>query len=470
METIETIGICRHLDPERDIDEYVWVEENFSINTSGYINTLKFEGKECKGDRTVNLQHVIGYDPTDEQQNKTLRALFKVNTPAVIAPTLGFVMGCWLRTHIRDNGSTDKHLPILQMYGSSGHGKTETATMFAALAGADYMNHEPVVISSSTPFAIRCEASISTTVPRIFDEMNEHRNIDKNRYTQAYEAVKMAARGGYMSSGNVRDNKQVIDNVPASSALIMLATQVNSSTEIEERTIPVSINRHDRTSEHANSFLYVRENFQHLVKMARTAMETTLHLDPQWASDCVKYNKGLIPTDIQDRIAVNWRFALVGLDYFTYILETKQTPKDILASVLELKQSLLDYLEEHKEEFSTQNATQEIDNVIDTFGEMVIQDNGYSKLYKHGEQYIVQGDTLHIWSAVFFPKYVSYCNQVLSRPPELSSPKQFQDLLKHQDYYLGSCPPEGVQCPPGWHSFHIPSLKLRKVRVENFLV
>lgn len=472
VEFVTTVGIQRHLDDPRGINEFVWVEEDYSINTSRIADTLKFKGIETTTaeTRTVKLKGVKGYNSQDELQNETLRNIFKINTPGIVAPTLGWMIGCWLRAHIRSSATTDKHLPALQIYGSSGHGKTETATLFSMLAGADYLNSEPLVVSSATPFAIRCEAAISTTVPRIFDEMNEHRIVDKSKYTQAYEAVKMSARGGTMPSGTVsKDNGLGLDNKVASSPIVMLATQLNSATEIHERTIPLSLNRAHRDQTNANAFRHVRNHPKHLIALARSAMEVTIDLSIEWVENCVERNQALMPQGIQDRVSGNWRFALVGLDYFGHILTVKEAPKDIIDLVLLLKKDLLDYLIDNEEQLSLASETQEIDSVLDTFGEMVIQDTGYNQKFKNGEHYIVAGETLHVWSSVFFPQYVRYCRQVLLKPPELSSIKQYQDLIQHQPYYLGSCPPQGVKSPGGWHSFHIPGLKARQVRVENFL-
>jgi len=465
------LGIAHHIDEERGIDEFVWLEEDYSLNTLGTKDSLQFNGLRAgvNQPRNLKLEGVTKYDSSDETQNETLRNLLKVNIPEIVAPTLGWVMGCWLRTHIRAMGSTDKHLPALQIYGSSGHGKTETATLFSALAGADFASTEPLVVSSSTPYAIKVEASISLTIPRIFDEMNEHRIVDRARYTQAYEAVKMTARGGFIMSGDVVDNKLGLKAMSATSPIIMLATQLNTSAEIHERTIPLSINKAHRKPSHTVAFKAVRDNYPHLIALARTAMETTIKLPVAWVEGIIAVNKALIPGELSDRIAENWRFALVGLDYLVFVLEGSKAPQDILDAVVELKAGLVQYLADNRENISAQGNTQEIDNVIDTFGEMTIQEVGYHAKIKQGDHYIVAGDTLHIWSAAIFPMYVKYCRNVMMRPPEMSSIKQFQDLVGHQDYYLGSCPPDGVRGRAGWHSLHIPGLVARGVRVENFL-
>ncbi len=410
VENIDTIGVCRHQDAERGIDEFVWVEEAYSVNTSGYRDTLKFKGIQTTTTetRTVHLSEVAPYVGTNEEQSETLRNLLQVNLPDVVAPTLGWVIGCWLRAHIRSSETTNKHLPALQIYGSSGHGKTETATLFSLLAGADFVHSEPLVVSSCSPFAIKCEASISTTVPRIFDEMNEHRVVDRARYTQAYEAVKSSARAGKMESGTVSKDKGLgLDNRIASSPLIMLATQLNSKAEIQERTIPVSINNSKRDESHAVAFRQARNNPQHLIAVARAAMETTLELDMAWVVEALARCHEEMPPKLQNRIGVNWEFALLGLEYFSVILTRQAAPQDILDSVSGLRGFLLNYLFVNEVELSSASDIQEVDSVIDTFGEIVVQDAGSrNRKFIHGEHYFVIGDTLHIWSAVFFPQYL----------------------------------------------------------------
>lgn len=479
---IKRIGINRYIDAARDIDEYVWVEEGFSINALGTTQTMRFDpdGTGTDTHRALRLSGVEPYNSADEKQNETLRALLKVNTPDIVAPTLGWIMSCWLRAHIRSRETTEKHLPSLQIYGSSGHGKTETATLFAILAGADYYTNEPLVVSSATPFAIRIEASISTTIPRIFDEMNEHKISDRKRYSAAREAVKASARAGAQPQGVVSDRGLRIDDKRATSPIIMLATQLNAEREIHERTIPLSINKVHRDADHAVNFRLARKNIQHLISLAKSSMLTTLEIDDAWIIATTLRNQALMPPAIQDRIATNWETALIGLDYLTYVLQgrrgnarikaRKSAPQDILDRVAALKQELLDWLQANERELSEASEAQEIDAVLDTFGEMIILDTGYNRKFKYGEHYVVAGDTLHIWSSAFFPQYLKHCRQVLMRPPELSSVKQYLDLLQHQPYCMASCPPEGVKSPRGWHSFHIPSLVERNIRVENFLV
>jgi hypothetical protein len=275
-----------------------------------------------------------------------------------------------------------------------------------------------------------------------------------------------------MESGTVSKDKGLgLDNRIASSPLIMLATQLNSKAEIQERTIPVSINNSKRDESHAVAFRQARNNPQHLIAVARAAMETTLELDMAWVVEALARCHEEMPPKLQNRIGVNWEFALLGLEYFSVILTRQAAPQDILDSVSGLRGFLLNYLFVNEVELSSASDIQEVDSVIDTFGEIVVQDAGSrNRKFIHGEHYFVIGDTLHIWSAVFFPQYLWHCRHVLMTAPEMSTIRQFQDLIKHQTYLLECLPPNEARSPSGWHSLHIPGLKLRRIRTDNFLV
>lgn len=483
MKQTKAMGIHHHVDEELGIDEFVWVEDSWSTN--GVVNDhLKYNGPKGADDAPVclKLQSVRPFTGVDDKQNLTIKRLLHSNTPDVVAPVLGWMMGCWLRSHWRSSDDTNKHLPGLQVYGSSGHGKTETATLFATLAGADYVKTEPLVVSASTPYAIKTEASLTTTVPRIFDEMNEHKISERNKYNAAREAVKSSARAGAQKTGVIGDNGAAVDSKPSTAPIIMLATQLNAENEVQERTVPVSINKAKRTLEHTANFRHVRSNVEHLRALAARAMRVTLNLPMMWVEQAIERNRLLIDEEFRDdRTGMNWQFVLVGLDYLEYVLSEQvvksltgwvkyeSAPEDLLADVRQLKSSVLQFLERNKKELSVAAMSQEIDKIIDTFGEMVIEPGSFGMKLKHGEHYYVYGATLYVWSSVFFPQYVRYCRTTRAQPPELTSIKQYNDLVAHQDYFIGAMAPAGARVTQGWHAFEIPALQERGVRIENFV-
>ena len=467
MKYVRSVGIHHHVDEERDIDEWVWVEEKYSRSSTKAKNTLVFAGPSgtSEGNHdalTVRLENVKPYDPYNSEQNATIMAMLRMNLPEVLAPTLGWVYSCWLRVHLRSQTTTEKHLPSLQIFGSSGHGKTETATLLATLAGANYFQNEPLVVSASSPYTIKVEASISTTVPRIFDEMNEHKIGERNKYSAAREAVKAAARAGSQRQGYISDQGTQIDNRPATSPIIMLATQVSPEREINQRTVPVSINKQKRLPAHSQNFTHARKNLDHLISLCRTNMVATLELPMEWVYEAIDRNRPLVPSTIHDsRIASNYETVLIGLDFMYYIMDKVNAPDYILAEIKGLKDFFVGWLQDNEQFISQQTEAQEIDSVIDTFGEMIIQ-NLNDPLFRHGTHYHIIGDTLQIWVTAFFPQYIKYMRQTLMRPPELASRAQFDDLIRHQPYFIEA------DATPGWVSLHIPNLIERHVRIENF--
>jgi len=475
VKTVPTLGIHYHVDEKRGINEFVWVEEDWSVNAHRLVDSLRFNGTPCSQGkrRSVRMAGLEPYYGGDEHCNEIVRALLACNDMNVVIPVLGWTFACWLRTHVRAKESTDRHLPALQIHGASGEGKTETATLFSMLAGADYASSdEPVTVGNSTPYTIRTEGSISTTVPRILDEMNEHKIGDKTRYKAARELVKASARASSQPRGVVKDGGIHIDYSPATSPLIMLATQLNPEKEIAERTVPVAIKSRQCSDLHKANFYKVREenNIVVLKRVAKLAMEVTLGLTIEEVADMFKEGRRQLPGQLKDnRTARNWETVLVGIDFAKMVFTKGKAPEDIIKTLEYMKSYQIDWLTDKQTEIVQSSNQQEIDIIIQTFGEMIANDMGsIARKYKAGENYIVSGDTLHIWSTVFFTQYQKYCRNELGRVPELSVFKQYQELLNLQPYHLGKGVVQNVPAPSGWNSFSISGLRDRGVNVENF--
>ena len=476
MYVTKTVGIAEHPTPEGEEKMFAWVGDNWS--TTGLVaDTMRLDKppKDKQDNTALELQSVRPLTGVDQHQNETLHLLLNCNAPMVVAPVLGWVVGCWLRTHWRSLDNTDKHLPALQIYGSSGQGKTETATLFSMLAGSNYLTAEPLVVSGSTPYAIKTEAGLSTTVPRIFDEMNPHKISEQSRYSTAREVVKASARGGSNKAGMLGEEGAKIDSKPATAPLIMLATQLNTEEEIRQRTIPVSINRALRTPEHTGNFIRLKQRRDDLIAFAARAMRVTLNLKVEWVQQTFESNLNLIdPLYRYDRIGSNWMFVLSGLDYLVYVLSERQiatltgpitylsAPSEILAQVRQLKQEVLNWLEANSAALAVTAVRQEIDKVVDMFGTLVITQKALS-----GQHFAVIGETLYVWSAVLFPMYVQHCRTQL-QTPELTDLSQYQDLLQHQAYYIGNVAPDFAAVRTGWHALSIPEMRKRGIIIDNF--
>lgn len=488
MKNINTVGMFHHKDIARGIDELVWVQPDWSVNAGGLENSLRYVGKtyengSYENNLTVDMRTTESgrpakdapegtpWTPPGEATIHAYRSLLKSNTPTVVGPVLGWITACWLKPHLRMRGS-DRHFPVLQIYGSSGAGKTETACLFSVLGGSDYINSGPMTVSSSTPFAIREEASVSTSIPRIYDEVNEHKISDRHRYMMAVEALKASSSGGLMPQGAVDKGKSqgvLIDQRPASSPLILLATQPNNAKEIEQRAVTVSISQDKRDSDHTACFEEARDHQVHLYPVAKLLMEEALRLPKEWAWEKMSENRKALPETCKDRVGKNWQVALTGIDFLVASLTKALYPNDVVRLTLRLKDAILELLKDATDPVNKRGETQqEVDVIIDRFGEMAnYTDPNGSKRLQYGLHYSVQGTTLHIFCGVAFPMYIRYMKE-MGKMPELSELRQFKSLLSSQPYFLGDSLAPGVTVPGDWYSFSLPELEDRGISVQRF--
>jgi hypothetical protein len=475
MKNVKTVGLYHHLDISRGIDELVWVQPGWSINASGVANSLRYTGKRYENGGYINNltldMETIDDKALSDPTIKAYQALLKSNISTVIAPIVGWMAACWLRPHLRMKGS-DRHFPVLQIWGQAGIGKTETAALFSVLGGADYVNNGAMAVSASTPYAIREEASVSTTVPRIFDELNEHKISDRHRYTMAIEALKASASGGNMPQGRLSgrgDGGVTIDERPATSPLIVMATQENPAKEIVQRSVSVQIDgAYKDDPSYTDNFELAREAQRDLFPIAKCLMTEAMNTSPLWAWERMAENRKLLPDVDRDRIGKNWQVVLTGIDFLVLALEKAGCPAYVVTQTSLLKDVVLGML---KDERYTSRASRqtEVDMILDKFGEMV----GYTDVHnnprvKFGIHYSRTGTTLHLYCGILFPMYIRYMRE-LGKVPELSELTQFRNLLQHQKYFLGDSMAPGVRSPKDWFSFSIPELKKRGVVVERFI-
>ncbi len=479
VQTIRTVGIYHHIDDARDINEYVWVEPDWSINKSKVSNTIQYAGqrREVNGSKnniTLPMRTISTLDPKDQAFQQAYRKLLDVNRRQLVAPIIGWMAACWIKNHLMKG--SDRHFPVLHLYGSAGSGKTETASLFSFLAGSDYCNGRPLVVSGATPYAIVGEAISTTTCPRILDEVNPHKIAQKGRYAAAREVVKAAATGGCMPQGTLGtgNHRTSASNVqleerPVSSPIIMLATQENNESEIQQRAICLHIDTEFKSEDgHEENFMYVREHAQDVWPLAKALMVASLSTEQQWVSDRMKANRKIIPDGIDHRPVKNWQCTLTGLDFLVHTLQQNNVDKFLIDETSRLKDVVIAMLEENEKDLTTRSNKQEVDNIIDIMGEMatIVDINGDKRL-KQGLHYIVQGTTLHIFATACFVMYVRYMKES-GRLPELSDIRNFRGLLTNQPYFIGEGITKGVSVPKDWFSFSLPELEKRGVSVERF--
>jgi hypothetical protein len=144
MESIVSVhqaGIHRHVeykdgslarDGEVLFDTQVWVEPGWSVNAVRVRDTHTLHHKGVHF--IAHLKKIQDATPADAECIEVFRKAITVNRPEVIGTMLGWVVACNLKHHIMTLGD---EFPLLHIFGPSQVGKTKTAQILTALAGAD---------------------------------------------------------------------------------------------------------------------------------------------------------------------------------------------------------------------------------------------------------------------------------------------------------------------------------------------
>lgn len=478
VRNVPTVGIYRHKNIEREIDEFVWVDSTWSINASRVANTLNFSGT-ARGTVlepkmiTLDFKNIEDYSPTNRATNEALTALLASNIPYKIGGILGWMCACWLRSHIRDLGES-RHLPNLHLHGESGAGKTETAVLYAAFAGADYYNNSPMVISGSTQFALEDEGAISTTVPRIFDEFNNHKISNQSRYKTAVEVIKGTAtsvslnRGG-IEKGGASKGVMITERV-LQSPIIYMGTNPLSIKELEERSVSIDVSWPNQKTkmQYAPHFRFARSHAKDLWPLAKEMMVNALNIDLTWVKTWLQANYAYIPEDMSDRIGVNWVITLTGLDYFYHVCGGKGMPEGLLGQIQGLKETLIYELKTNINiNLSGVRLFNEIDIMLDTISVLAATvDNNNVPILKDGIHYCVSGEILHLFLPQAFNEYIRY-KRLNHERPEIDNLASFKLSLNKQPYSLGTGLAD-VDNASDWYSFDTGILKQHGINIYRF--
>jgi len=473
---VTSLGIHRHQNKEKGIDEMVWVQDDWSY-TPHVCDTMKYGGirAEVQGQTAniaLDLRSVPMFDLKDSNGVNTLIKLLKSNSASIMGPIFGWTCATWLKEHLRTKG-TDRHFPLLHLWGPAGIGKTDMSKLMMILGGADYYHsHSPIAAPSTTPFVLKEETCLSTTIPRIIDEVNEMK-MGKLKYDVIRDCMKSSATGLAMAQGRIgRANNGVVYEQRLSTApLVVLATQPILEKEIVDRAITVQLTSKDKNfGDHIANFEQARDNGEHLFPIARMLMEEAVTTSPEWVHTTLREAKALLPEGLQNRPAKNWQVVLLGFSFFERALQRRgqDIPMELALICQLLKDVTVRGLNEQRDKILLRLEQQEVDVIVERFSEMAMQidSNNQPKLVP-GIHYIKEKGDLHIFAQAVFPMYLVYMRSQ-GKNPELADYRQFKDLIGVRPYYLGEEMVENVPAPKSWLSLDIKGLNRLGISVDGF--
>lgn len=199
---VSTVGI--HANHINQKTRFTYVEQGFSINKWGVQETHVYPSQASyRSSALPLLQHVATPDPAKHDYETLLRHLFSINDLEIVAPLIGWLSACHLKSHFM---SVFQEFPLFVLWGGRGSGKTKTAcAAVGAMNACDYLRFPPPTAGQTSLFAVIDIVTGTTTVPRVVDEFNRH-GCKPGYYETLTEIFKAGYNNASMGRGRLTRN------------------------------------------------------------------------------------------------------------------------------------------------------------------------------------------------------------------------------------------------------------------------
>lgn len=441
---VGSVGIYR--DRPKGRIRYTWVEPTMSINRFGMKDTHIYARERSHGllteDRLKSMPSFVEI-PTPIEEDPYAEAaiynLLNINEPRVMAPIIGWLSACNLKSHFMGRFG---QFPLLNLWGGRGSGKTRTAVLATALCGCNYFEHSPHVASSTTLFPIYSEMSSTTTVPRVIDEFNRL-GCGVMNYNKITEAMKQAYNGASVHRGAIARGKTgaIVSEMPMTAPIMYMSEHIPDVPALQDRTISVMMSEKSLRARKQHE-RYVGRHFADMYPVARAMAMSALTFHEDALLEQIESYEDKISDELSDRQRYAAAVVLVGLDYFKKIVcgDLKISVGDLIDEMHFTYLSSIRKGEDLHESFllvGGGNAT-EIDGYLRSLSEMTILSQSDHTIVGPSPQMVRRdGEFLKIDIPAVFAALQFYILKQGGRRP-LSEASQFHALLMNEPYYMGA--------------------------------
>lgn len=441
---VEALGVYR--DKPGGKIRYTWIEPTMSVNRFGMLDTHTYARDRSHGRMTEDrLKSLPAFSkippavPGDKDAERAVHALLNMNAPATMAPILGWIAACNLKSHFMGRFG---QFPLLNLWGGRGSGKTRTATIVTALSGCNYMEHSPHVASSTTLFPVYAEMSSTTTIPRVIDEFNRL-GCGITAYNKITEAMKQAYNGASVHRGAISrgNDGAIISEMKMTSPILYLSEHIPEVPALQDRTVSVMMSEKNLRSRKKYE-RHLGRHFEDLYPVARALAMKTLSLHEDGLLEEIELYEDQISDELSDRQRFGSAVVMVGLDYLRKTVCEDLGMVGLEAKIEELKAAYFGMvgkgseLDESFRLVGGGNAT-EIDAYLRALSELVILSQADPLVSGPTPQSLSRsGDILKIDVPVIFALLQRYLHMQGGRRP-LSEAAQFKVLLYNEPYYEG---------------------------------
>jgi hypothetical protein len=487
IEVVRTIGLHFlgadvHPESGEEIENWVYAEPNWSIHSTGIANSHRLVTAGILN-YAPHDGRAYSRDSIDPAVQDALMLLLGSNEPHVVGKVLGWVMATHVKPHLAKH--RENKFPLLNLYGLSGSGKTQTTVLYTALASADYRNGV-MSTEASTAAPLKLMATQSNTVPRIFDEANKAK-MSAAQYEKVRAVIKAIFGGEALHIGTIargprsQAQQHGVSSISllATSPSIYMGTQPVEEAELQQRNLEVAL------THEAHRYEGRREKFRELAEkpyvtfplffeMARTLIFRAMQTKRDTVWDWFVANREELPVfEASDRPRDSMAVGLTGLDFFINSLIVLNARPELIHLAEAIKFQLVAWYQEQKGEINKTLSRNELDNIIETLNWMAELEGvpgSHSSPYRltAGVHYMLDGNVLYLNSLPIFAAYISYC-QHLRKAPEYQDPRAFERMLTGQtQYFLGRQQLPGAQNPVPWLTLDVAALQRRGLQLHGF--
>lgn len=471
-------GMTRVFNADKDINDYCWVQQDWSWNGS-VADTVQYRGPKMIGDMgekvstSVNLKGVQAKET--ELSHSVMMALLQSRGIAEVSILLGWASACWVKPLLQ-TGAYQEMFPVLHTYGVAGSGKSELTKTFSVLAGYDGVDKTTTNIGACTAYYLQAEVCSSTTIPRIFDEFNKTKmNVQRFRYV--VEIVKSTGSKMALGRGKVTgsgEHSQVgTETTICTSPLILLGTTQTQELEVIQRSIilyldkdDIFANSHKFKAQYVENYGQVSAHKQELIKYTRMLMDFVTKLTPEMVKEIWATTAWVKDDYISDlRTAKAVKVVAFGLELAHRAFIEAGCKKELLDYVKMLGvDGLRAYLNNRiRYSYLYSDGKTEAELALQKIISLATIDNGRGEtVLREGIHYVSDETSVHLKLNSAYVQFVRLANEQRWML-EFDTAAGFAQSLVDQDYYLGIGKAAGVKTPSEWHAFSIQGLLDAKI-------
>ncbi|MGD2065579.1 MAG: hypothetical protein PVI43_00230 [Candidatus Bathyarchaeota archaeon] len=437
---VHSIGIHRHKVGGRT--QLVYVEPGFSVSSTKQKNTHQVWGSIPAPPNVKETE----YPAASEDLKILIDNMLECNDPEVTSTLIGWMALCHIKMQLT---MRDNQFPLLNLWGNSSSGKSALSSVFARLHAVDYMlEHSPLSLQGTTPWAAAQYCTTSETVPRLLEEFNrgEIQGWKYDGFTGMLKAAWNAQSFGRGSvektmAGGQRVSGAHVEEAKICAPICVMSEQAPERPALRSRMIQLNIKKAGREIDGRTDKLYYVIDHKELMRgLARAMVWNSLGTHPEWVVKTMNSYNELVPREIDARPHFSYKALLTGVRFFcNTLLSIGLEPEYVEQKYEFMVSAVLNKLNDTLEEVKIEKSRTEVSLVISEMAVMAdSHKTGMNYTIEDGINYLRTDEALYIDPLICHTYYTRWARQAGDKV-RISSEQQFRALLSQEDFFMEFC-------------------------------